>query len=543
MRPAFYTAPPQPKASVEWDDVAPVRGMDGTVPIHNMPPGTAIFLYNIIPSEYGCQTRPGYRTWAQNLAGGAVKSLLPFLGTLGDASTSRLFAANSTGIYNVTSQGTDNPVAAVTFPSTINRAGFCSHIHFTDPTGAQVLLVADGENGMYEYDPVGATWTKYTTEITFPGTVTPADIVFITVHKGRIWLIAKDSADAYYLPVGAKNGVATLFQFGSKMEHGGYLVGLWTWSHDGGNGIDDYLIVYGKGGDVLVYQGTDPSQADRWSLVGRWFVGTPPEGRRVVVEVGGDTLILSAFGVTSATALLQGVDPTRVERNVTGKITRLVRDAIKVKSDLDYWEMQLLPEEGLLSINSPRRTNERHIQFMLNLNRVSEDSGGGWGLWRDVPANVFENFNRRIFLGTEAGTVEILQDSLDAVDINGVGGTPVGFSGLTRFTHYAHPALYKQVGFIRPQFITSNVVSVASKAVYDYQLGELNLLPIIGGAQFSKWDSALWDRALWSGTFSAFTLSGGSGYGREIGIFFQGEAFARATLASFEGTYSPWAFL
>ena len=52
MRPAFYTAPPQPEVQIPWDDVAPVRGMDGTVPIHDMPPGTAVFLYNMIPASY-----------------------------------------------------------------------------------------------------------------------------------------------------------------------------------------------------------------------------------------------------------------------------------------------------------------------------------------------------------------------------------------------------------------------------------------------------------------------------------------------------------
>lgn len=544
MRPSFYTALAQQEVAIPFDQVAPVRGMDGTVPIHNMPEGVALFLYNILPSDYGCQTRLGYRTWAQNLSGSLVtKSLIPFIGQVGDFSTSRLFAATKNGIYDVTSIGADNPAAVVTFGDQTDPAGWISHLHFTDPNGQQVILLADSRNGMYEYDPTGSTWTKYTTEITFPDATTPADIEFLAIHKGRLWLIARDSADAYYLPVGTKAGVATKFQFGSKMAHGGYLVGLWNWSIDGGNGLDDYLLAQSKGGDILVYQGTDPAQADKWNLVGRWFIGPPPAQRRGAQEVGGDTVLLSSFGLTSAAALLNGIDPTRVERNVTGKITRLVRSAIKTKADQDYWQVTTLPEEGLLLINSPKGANERHIQFVLNLNRVSEDEGGGWGLWRDVPGTVFATYNNEVYFGTTDGRVCVMRGSLDEVDIDGLGGLPVNFSALLRYSHFQHPGMYKQVQWMRPQFISGSAISIASKAFYDYRLGEENLLPVPTGNGAAKWDAAEWDKALWSGTLSAYRLSGGSGYGREAAIYIQGQASSRATMASVEGTYTPWKFL
>ncbi len=544
MRAALYTARPQPEVAIPWDDVAPVRGMDGTVPIHNMPPGTAVFLYNLYPAEYGCVTRPGTADWAQNLAGlDGVRTLIPFLGQLGDFSQLRLFAATTTGIYDVTSQGTDNPTPVQPFAVQTGNAGRCIALHFTDPNGNQQLLVADGANGLYEYNPVGSVWTKYTNQITWPDSTTANDIDFIMTHKGRVWFIARDKADAYYLPVGSKNGQATKFQFGSKMQHGGYLVGLWNWSVDGGNGLDDYLVGVGKGGDAIIYQGTDPASASTWSMVGTWYIGSPPAGRKVAVEVGSDLLLLSSVGVTSTSALMSGIDPTRVERNVTGKIARLVRDAVTSKSNLYGWELSLLPEEGLLALNTPKNVNERHIQFMLNLNKVSEDSGGGWGMWRDVPATGFASFGGEIFCGTADGRVLQLRGSLDGVDINGAGGTPVDFSGLMRFTHFDAPALYKQIQFIRPTFITGNVIALSSKAVYDYNLNEQNLIPAARERGGALWDVAKWDNALWSGTFSESVLSGGSGYGTEAGIYIQGNTVARATLANIEGTYTRWKFL
>jgi hypothetical protein len=42
--------------------------------------------------------------------------------------------------------------------------------------------------------------------------------------------------------VNALYGTVTSWDFGSKFKHGGNLVGLWSWTVDGGIGIDDYLV-------------------------------------------------------------------------------------------------------------------------------------------------------------------------------------------------------------------------------------------------------------------------------------------------------------
>ena len=250
----LLTARPQPNQSIPASEVAPIMGMDGTIPLHRMREGTAVYLYNLLPTEYGVRTPPGYRTWAQGLAGGDVRSLMPFNSQVFGGAESRLFAATPAGIYNVTAQGTDTPTAVVTFTDTTQDAGFCTFLHHTDPAGAQVLLIADARNGIYEYNPVGAVWTKYTTQMTG---VDPTKVAFMMNHKGRIWMIERDSSDAWYLPVGQRAGAATKFQFGSKMKHGGYLVGLYSWSVDGGDGIDDYLLAVSKAGDLLAYRGSD----------------------------------------------------------------------------------------------------------------------------------------------------------------------------------------------------------------------------------------------------------------------------------------------
>lgn len=136
-----------------------------------------------------------------------------------------------------------------------------------------------------------------------------------------------------------------------------------------------------------------------------------------------------------------------------------------------------------------------------------------------------------------------MQGSLDGVDIEGAGGTPVQFSMLGAYGHGDSPGVYKQVQFIRPQFIANSAVSVSCRAMYDYNLSEPNLALVGVGGVGSKWDQSLWDQGLWSGTFSSSTLCGGAGYGREFAVLLEGSTSSRATLTSIEGTYQRWAFL
>ena len=535
----FFTAQPQPDLLQYENEVTPVMGMDGTVPLNNMRPGVAVYLYNLLPSEYGCRTRAGHRVWAQNLAGGAVHSIIPFTSEVLGGVDNRLFAATKNGIYDITTQGADNPLAVVTFPDQSSEAGFCTFLHHTDPSGNQVLLVAVSRNGLYEYNPSGSVWTKYTTEITG---VDPGKVEFLMNHKERLWLIEAEKSDAYYLGIGARAGAATKFQFGSKMRHGGSLVGLYSWSADGGDGVDDYLVAVSKGGDVLVFRGRDPSTADAWDLVGVWFIGKVPGGRRVGVEDGGDLMLLSIFGVTSISNLMSGMSPTKVERTVTGKISRFVRNAIKAKIDLPYWEIKPLREQNLMVINSPKLSNERYIQYALNLNRLGEESGGGWALMRDVPSTTFESFNAETFFGVEDGTVCQFTGALDNVDINGEGGDPILFSGLLRFTNYGDPR-YKQVQYMRPAFITSNVLDTDVRAVYDYNVTE-QVTPISGiSDNSSEWDVSNWDQAVWSGLTTAGRVEGSFGYGRSVAVAIRGSAVDRATLINVEIAWQPWDFM
>lgn len=536
----IYSAPPRPSRLSEFAIPAPISGVETNLPIYNMPPLIALYLYNIVPDEYGLRTREGYLVWAQNIAGDSVNSLIPFTGATLGLTQARLFAVTPNGIFDITTKGTDTPAAVVTFSDQTSSAGFTTYHHVTDAAGAQTIYVADSRNGLYEYNPVGSAWTKISTEITGAD---PTKIAFVMGHKRRLWFVERDSADAWYLPVGAKAGAAVKFQFGSKMHHGGYLVGLYTYSLDGGSGLDDYLVAISKSGDVMVYQGTDPSQASTWNLVGNWYIGEVPEGRRIAIESGGDLLLLSAYGITSISDLLRGVDPSLIERNVTGKIAGPIGEAIRRKKNNFYWEVKVLSEEGAFVVNSPRVTGERFIQYVLYINRMTEGSGGGWGFWRDIPATTFEPYLGNGYFGTEDGRVCQMQGALDNIGISGEGGDQIEFSMLTGYSDLGLPGRYKQVQFIRPTFVVQNQTVYDTMALYDFNISELSTTGVPVVTPGSAWDIGLWDVAIWSGLASTSRTTGSGGYGRNVAIAIRGTTIGRATLANIEGAAEPWGFL
>ena len=538
MQTRLYTAPPQEDLFTPFTEGAATAGMNSNVPLYNMPAGTAVYLYNLDPAAYGGRTREGSVCWAQNLQGTNVKSLVPFLGL--QSGQERLFAVSQIGIFDISTQGQDNPTPVVTFGDQSDPAGFTSYHTVTSPAGGQTIYVADSRNGLYEYNPIGASWTKITTEITG---VDPTKVAFVMGHKNRLWFIERDSADAWYLPIGQKTGAAVKFQFGSKMRQGGYLVGRYNYSVDGGRGLVDYLIAVSKGGDVLAYQGSDPSSSTSWNLVGNWFIGDVPAGRRVGTESGGDLWLLSTFGLTSAGDLLRGIDPSRIERNITGNISRLIADQMTNKLNDLYWEIRALPEERVFAINSPRRADERHIQYVLNTEKTTEGSGGGWGLWRDVRALCFEAYQGNAYFGTDDGKVFRMFGSLDEVDIQGNGGNAVEFSSLSRFTDFGVYARYKQVQWIRPTFLSNNQVSLTSKAVYDFNIDEIVDQPTASSLIGSRWDVDKWDKAVWTGSTISRRLFGAGGYGVNVAIAIKGSVISRATHLSTEGAWQPWGII
>jgi len=506
---------------------ASVGGVNALTAFTAMSPDQAIYLFNSVPSEYGLRLRRGYREWATGVDGD-VRTLITFDAQSGDLAEDRLFAVSENGIYDVTSFNTTAPVQEVVFNDQSDGAGYGTYVNFTTDSEENLVLYADERNGLHYYNGDTGVWSRPT--ITFPDATTIDDIAFIAAHKQRVWLVKQGAADGYYLPVDAIQGEAQKFNFGSIFNHGGTLRGLWSWTIDGGDGVDDFLIAVSGGGDVLVYYGPDPSQPE-WSLRGSFFIGQPPIARRIGASYGGDLYILSSYGVTSMRDLLNGVDYADVKVGPSGMISRFLRQEISAQATSWDWALHIYPNEGFLQVITPLRDGDtQNRQYVQNLLTQA------WGWWRDVPMICAANQEGEYFIGSSNGRVFIYDGTLDNTKLDGTVGLPIKFGGLTSFQPYGNHAQYIRPGYIRPIGVVNGVIALNVKAVFDYETSASILQPADNARGAGAiWDFDQWDSAFWDYTSDAGSLPiGASGLGRTMAIGWRGSSDSRITINAWD---------
>lgn len=387
---------PQKESVASTSVPAPTGGVDARGPLMSMGADRAILMYNMYPSEYGCRVRKGFIEWANGAGLAAdlttVRTIMPYISS---SNTFKLFAVTNLGIYDITSS-TTAPVLVVDYGAvggwvTTGSAGYCSFEQYTTIGGTNYLLVADEANGYFYYD--GTTWT--TAPTLTGGATDPKTVSFLKVWKHRIWLGIENTGTAVYLGTSAVSGPCTAFQFGNKFSRGGGLKGLYSYTRDGGDGIDDFLVVISNGGDVLLYQGFDPDVATSFFLQGSWYVGDMPLGSRIAAAFGGDLVILSAYGLLPVSKLVAGKSIAAPDFYLTADITRLVRDIMETDRESRGWDVIVHPSDGLIIVNTPKRENYDFIQFVADINR------GAWGVWRGVPMHCAAVFRNKLYFGTE----------------------------------------------------------------------------------------------------------------------------------------------
>lgn len=446
---------------------APVGGMNSVSPGTQMPESDCIYAYNLIASDMGLVSRTGWREYVTGLTGNVdsrVRTTIPFHGSIGSAN--KLFAATDTGIWDVTSS-TTSPSRVLAFANFGGDAGWGVAAAVVTTAG-HFLLYADEVNGLHYYSESTGAWAAYATG-SGTGQVTgvdPAAVVSVTVWKNRVWLTERNTAKAYYLDAGAIFGTATAFNFGGRLAHGGYLVGLFNWSTDGGSGLDTALVGIGSGGDVVIYIGTDPASAATFALKGVWFVGAIPAGRNVATDFGGDLLILSSLGLMPLARLIVGNVSTDSTQYATSKISNLFASLVAAGRQLRGWSVHTHPTDSALLIFVPVPGDTATIQLAMST------ASHGWSRYRDIPMLSAAVWDGKLYFGTDDGRVCKNAGAVDSVTLADPAGsaTPIQYSLLTR---YQGSAANVQVQAIRPIILSGETDPLLSAtAKYDWNTEE-----------------------------------------------------------------------
>jgi hypothetical protein len=527
---------PPPPATLQAVQVpAPTGGLNTIEAGANMPAGDCLQLYNMVSGPYGLRARLGYRQFMATATLGLVsqewRTLIPYKGSLADGSADRLFAVSDRAIYEVSSGASVGArSASFTTYAGYPQTGYGIAHAFTTSAG-HFLLYCDELNGYYVYSETSDTWSKPTlgggaTQISG---VDPANVCFVTVWKSRVWFVERNTSNVYYLAAGAIFGAATPLNLdrSAQLRQGGGVRGLWSWTLDGGIGIDDYLVAIGDGGDVAVYKGTDPASASTFSLNGTWNAGPLVAGRNVATNFGGDLLILTKAGIRPLSQLTAGQDGIGTYQ--TAKVANLFNALTLTRGDLPGWAVHLHPEDNTLMVLVPQYLHGPTEQLAQSLWNRS------WSRFRDLPIACACSWNGKLYFGDVDGNIWINDGYVDGVTL----AAPTTFSAvqwacLTPFNN--GDGKQKKVELIRPTVLADAYPpTVSAAARYNLDLSELASVTEVAGTSGSLFDVGTWDASTFgSEPLPAQYVKGATGVGAYVAIAIRGTSRSRTILVGLE---------
>jgi hypothetical protein len=520
---------------------APTGGVLATANLAAMDMSNCIYTYNLLPSQNGMRIRSGSVVDSELVGdegnGLEVRTLVSYKGPEPSGGQDRLFAICSDGIYDVTSGSTQPSVltggnygAAWT---NSGNAGFGVFTTFTNNSGTIFLLYADALNGLFVYDNVTAVWNV----AGFTGTgLSMATVRYVAVHMNRVWLIQGGETQVFYGGIGGISGAAATFPMGNQIKTGGDLVAVTSWTIDGGRGMDDHLVAISRSGDVIVWQGVDPSNSTTWKLVGSWTIGELPAGYRCLSRFGGNVYVLCLQGLIDLRTLLGGIDSSEASLSgPTAAVSRILRRHLNSNKGSFRWAVLLDTVNSAVVITTPTLANGQNIQYVMDL------AGFSWGFWRGLDITTLAAYDNRVYWGSPDGEVVKMVGTSDKVQFDGTGALPVEFSILTAYSDMGAPGVNKRIHFIRPVYTAGSPQSSSVKALYNYEISEIFNTDITQDiVDGDVWNVGEWDKAVWGGSLGSIgfeKLHGANGMGRVSAIAMRGESDADFNLIAWDTVF------
>lgn len=458
---------------------APTRGIIQSENESFMQPGAAVVMDNWKPTMTGAALRGGCVEWCNLTENEPVVSAFDYV----SGANARMFAANSTKLYDVTSAA---PIEVATGRTSGNYAAS----QLANAGGDWMIAVNDAGDPPLQFD--GTTWTALDGgEITGPvGTAVEfgEGLVYVCKYRGRYYFIEKNSMNAWYLPLNAIQGALEMIPLAGATTKGGHLLFCAVWSIDAGDGVDDKLVFMTDLGEIIVFTGSDPSNAATWRQEGRYDM-SPPLGMNAHISVGGDLLVATVDGVLPTSG---AITKSRAELElaaVTRNIKRMWRDEALDKRAYP-WTFCKWDEYGGMFITLPGGDPGKRRCLAVNT------ATGAWARFTGWDCMCFVKLNGNMFFGTQDG--RIMQADRGGYDdgypyvATIVGGWDMFKSPGQTITWRQARAAFKA----RPGEPFLPQIAAAT----DYVV-EIPQPPLAGPdtAPLDLWDEGLWDSALWDG--------------------------------------------
>jgi hypothetical protein len=466
---------------------APTRGLILNENASFMQPGGALVLDNWMPTMKGIKLRGGCTRWCDLHALDVPVPPVPSASRLPvismfqyiSGNNQRIFAGQTTKLFDVTA-------GSPTLVKSGQNSGNYVASQLANASGDHMLVCNDAGDYVLHFD--GAAWTTYNTgQITAPaGTSVVAghNLTYVWKYRGRFYFIEGGTMNAWYLPTNAVQGALALIPLAGAATKGGKLLCGFSWSIDAGDGIDDKCVFMTDQGELLIFTGSDPSNAANWSQEGRYATSVPL-GMNAHQAIGGDVLIATVDGIIPISASISK-DVSQLDlASITRAIKTMWRDEVTAKRALP-WTMCKWDEYGGMFVTWPGGIAGNRYCGAVNI------ATGAWARYVGWDAMCFVRMRGDMFFGNQDGIV--MQADRTGYD-DGQPYTAVMVGGWEMFSSQATTMVWRQA---RASFTAGNADPFQPQlsACTDYVI----TLPPPPSAAPDPGVADVWDQGLWGPT-------------------------------------------
>lgn len=443
-------------------------------------------LINWFPDADKVTVRRGFTSHATGMTG-AIETIFAYQPPSG---AGRLFAAANNSIFDVTSAA---PVGAALVTGTVNNRWQWAQMN---TGGGHFILACNGAATARLYD--GTTWANST--ITGP---TLTNLVWVNQHQRRMWMGETGTLRAWYLAPNAITGAAASFDFTGLASLGGSLVGMGTWTRDGGSGPDDLAVFLTSEGEALVYAGTDPASAATWALQGIFRIGRPL-GRRAMIKAGADLIVMTQDGFAEMSRVL----PIDRSQQAAESLTRNINPALTAQArsfSANFgWQAMLYPPANMLIFNVPAAAGGFEQYVFNTITRAPARFVG-------IPARCFGLLGDAAYFGGSGAVFRFDDGTTDG----GADITALAVQAPNAFGAKAQKKNFRRVRVILQSDLPP-AVGVDIALDYATQVPPPDVAP--STATVALWGTAIWGQSLWAGEAVYDEMRGVRGIGRVASV-------------------------
>jgi hypothetical protein len=366
--------------------------------------------------------------------------------------------------------------------------------------GGNYLYCVNGADSPRVYN--GVTFTAVLEDTTPPPTgfdisgVDPKLFIHVAVHQRRLWFVQKNSTQAWFLPVDQIGGIAQPFEVGQLFKFGGFLMAIYTWAGDSGDGMNDKLVFISSNGECAIFSGTDPEDSTAWGLEGVLRLGSPV-GRRCGMSYGGDLIVLTTTGMEPLSKSFQSTK-VNTDDNLTDKITHTISALISDYFNVVGWEMLLFPNENQIWLMVPESSGVS----VYTMNTIT----GSWAQYvgMDIQSVCLIGIDP-YFITKDGRVCQAWTGYMDNVPWNGTIGDRIELEVITAYNYFQAMGVTKRWTMARTIFQSGSIPPSAIKLEIDFAVvTPLTLDTVVLPSSDYLWDSAIWDEAKWDTEFERY---------------------------------------